>query len=203
MTHADLPSVTCNYGSWLKRGWCRLEMISLMLSRFNDMPVIVVTGPECQPFMISPTTIMARPAGAGEFTWCVRKLEDAWWFMVGWLAGVAIWIVRVRLRLTSLFLNTPHTHTHAHTHSCARNHEMPNADGTVRKIPCDRGKIGLVVWTLLMSKLEFVGRADEGSVEDYRMWTSLVPHFMRDLPVPDEYSMYVPSTVEEFLRLYR
>mmetsp|Transcript_35470 Transcript_35470/g.82136 ORF Transcript_35470/g.82136 Transcript_35470/m.82136 type:complete len:779 (-) Transcript_35470:104-2440(-) len=157
VTHADLPSVTCNYGSWLKRGWCRLEMISLLLSRFNDMPVIVVTGPECQPFMISPTTIMARPPGGGELT------------------------------------------------CCARNHKIRNLDATTRKIPCDRAKIGPVVWTLLKSKLEYVGRpdGDGGSLEMYRIWTSLMPHLMRNLPVPDEYRSYVPSTVEEFLRLYR
>ena len=71
--HANLPWVTCNYGSWLKRGWCRLEMISLLLSRFNDHPVIVVRGPEVQPYMISPTTIMSRPPGGGELTWCVRR----------------------------------------------------------------------------------------------------------------------------------
>jgi len=155
VTHADLPSVTCNYGSWLKRGWCRLEMISLLLSRFNDLPVIVVRGPECQPYMISPTTIMARPPGGGELT------------------------------------------------CCARNHEMRNPDGTMRKIPCDRDKIGPVVWTLLKSKLEYIGRADGGSLEDHRIWTALIPHFMKNLPVPDELSAYVPSTVEEFLRVYR
>ena len=80
---------------------------------------------------------------------------------------------------------------------------MTNPDGTTRKIPCDRDKIGPVVWTLLKSKLEYVGRAGGGSLEDYRVWTSLMPHFMRDLLVPDEYSAYVPPTVEEFLRLYR
>ena len=89
------------------------------------------------------------------------------------------------------------------THSCARNHEMRNPDGTTRKIPCDRDKIGPIVWTLLKSKLEFVGRADGGSLDEYRIWASLVPHFMQKLPVPDEYSVYVPPTVEEFLRLFR
>jgi len=133
VTHADLPSVTCNYGSWLERGWCRLEMISLLLSRFNDHPVIVVRGPECQPYMISPFTIMARPPGGGELT------------------------------------------------CCARNHEMRNPDGTTRKIPCDRDKIGPVVWTLLKSKIEYVGReGGGGSLEEYRIWTALMPHLMKD-----------------------
>ena len=80
---------------------------------------------------------------------------------------------------------------------------MTNPDGTTRKIPCDRDKIGPVVWTLLKSKIEYVGRADGGSLEDYRIWNAMVPHFMKNLPVPDEFSAYVPSTVEEFLRLYR
>jgi len=90
VTHADLPSVTCNYGSWLERGWCRLEMISLLLSRFNDHPVIVVRGPECQPYMISPFTIMARPPGGGELTWCVRwglwRASVGWSWLVGFVA---------------------------------------------------------------------------------------------------------------------
>mmetsp|Transcript_10167 Transcript_10167/g.26619 ORF Transcript_10167/g.26619 Transcript_10167/m.26619 type:complete len:302 (-) Transcript_10167:1934-2839(-) len=156
VTHANLPSVKCNYGSWLKRGWCRLEMIALLLSRFNELPVIVVSGAECQPYMISPTTIMSRPPGGGELT------------------------------------------------CCARNHEMRNPDGTMRKIPCDRDKIGPVVWTLLKSKLEYIGgRVDGDSVQEYRMWIALMPHFMRGLPVPDEFSAFVPFTVEAFLRLYR
>ena len=87
--------------------------------------------------------------------------------------------------------------------SCARNHEIRDPDGTTHKIPCDRDKIGPIVWTLLKSKLEDLGRADGGSLEEYRLWTSLVAHFMRDLPIPDEFSANVPSTVEEFLRLYR
>ena len=87
VTHANLPSVTCNYGTWLKRGWCRLEMISLLLSRFNDHPVIVVRGPECQPYMISPSTIMARPPGGGELTWCVRVGGLGWVVMHGLVAG--------------------------------------------------------------------------------------------------------------------
>jgi hypothetical protein len=83
VTHADVPSVMCNYGSWLKRGWCRLEMLSLLLSRFNENPVIVVKGAECQPCMISPNTVVARPPGGGELTWCVRwGLESTAWVVM-------------------------------------------------------------------------------------------------------------------------
>jgi hypothetical protein len=82
---------------------------------------------------------------------------------------------------------------------------MPNPDGTTRKIPCDRNKIGPVVWTLLKSKIEFVRPCEEklGSLEDYRLWTALTHHFMRDLPTPEELSAYSPSTLEEFLHLYQ
>ena len=79
---------------------------------------------------------------------------------------------------------------------------MRNPDGTMRKIPCDRDKIGPVVWTLLKSKLEFVGR-EGGSLKEYRLWASMMPHLMRDLPVPDDFSTYVPSKVDEFLHMYR
>ena len=102
----------------------------------------------------------------------------------------------------NVFVTTHCTYTPAY--SCARNHEMRNPDGTTRKIPCDREKIGPVVWTLLKSKVEYVGRTDGGSLEDYRIWNAMVPHLMKNLPVPDgEFSAYMPSTVEEFLRLYR
>ena len=80
---------------------------------------------------------------------------------------------------------------------------MRNPDGTTRKIPCDRDKIGPIVWTLLKSKVEYLGRTSGGSLKDYRLWTAMMPHFMKNLPIPDEYGAYVPSTVEEFLRLYR
>lgn len=42
--HCDLEGAVCDYGSWLSRGWCRLEMFSLLFKRFNEMPVIVVKG---------------------------------------------------------------------------------------------------------------------------------------------------------------
>ena len=48
-------------------------MFSLLFKRFNNLPVIVVKGGECEPFMISPMKTMARPPGSGEFTCCVRS----------------------------------------------------------------------------------------------------------------------------------
>ena len=33
--HNDREGVMCDYGSWLLRGWCRLEMFSLLFKRFR------------------------------------------------------------------------------------------------------------------------------------------------------------------------
>ena len=42
LRHQDLSCVTCDYGSWLRRGWCRLELNTLQLARFGTLPAIVV-----------------------------------------------------------------------------------------------------------------------------------------------------------------
>ena len=48
-------------------------MFSLLFKRFNELPVIVVKGGECEPYMISATKTMARPPGSGQFTCCLRN----------------------------------------------------------------------------------------------------------------------------------
>jgi len=157
ISHADLPGVICDYGSWLQRGWCRLEMFSLLLSRFSRTPVIVVRGPEVAPYMIAPNAVLSRPPGAGELTCCDRK------------------------------------------------HRMPNPDGSIRCIPCDRHSIGPVVWTLLKSKIDFLrsqSRCAGPRADDHRIFMAAVPHFMRNLPLPDEAAAYSPITVEGFLRVF-
>ena len=108
--HRDLSGTMCNLGSWLRRGWCRVEMISLLLSRFSRLPVIVVKGPQATPYLLSPATVMSRPPGKGDLT------------------------------------------------CCARHHQMSNSDGTMRTIPCDRDKIGPVIWTLLQSRLNYLAQ---------------------------------------------
>ena len=91
------------------------EMISLLLSRYSRLPVIVVKGPQAVPYMLSPTTIMSRPPGKGDLTCCARK------------------------------------------------HEMrDNKTGKMRTIPCDREKIGPVIWTLLQSKLQYLEEVSNG-----------------------------------------
>ena len=113
----------------------RMEMFSLLFKRFDNLPVIVVKGGDCEPYMISPTKTMARPPGSGVFTCCMRD------------------------------------------------HKMTNSDGTKRGIPCDKVKIGQLVWTMLQKKLSFMLGSDQ--LTEHRLWLALVPHFMNGLPDND------------------
>ena len=59
--HYDVHGVTCDYGSWLERGWCRLEMWALILARFTNLPVIVVKGGEAShPARACPASSLQR-----------------------------------------------------------------------------------------------------------------------------------------------
>ena len=68
LRHHDLPEVTCDYGTWLGRGWCRLELWALLLARFSSRPAIIVKGGAAAPFMIACQAAIARPPGCGSFS---------------------------------------------------------------------------------------------------------------------------------------
>ena len=53
VTHGDLDDVICDYGSWLERGWCRVELFALLLARHNDIPAVIIQGGDVAPFMAS------------------------------------------------------------------------------------------------------------------------------------------------------
>ena len=61
-----------------------------------------------------------------------------------------------------------------------RDHKMRNPDGTERGIPCDKVKIGQLIWTMLQSKLSFMLGDDQ--IAEYRLWLALVPRFIQGLP---------------------
>ena len=56
---------TCNYSSWLSRGWCRTEMWCKQLSDASDIPVIVVHSKETARF-VWPTWLH-HSVGSGDF----------------------------------------------------------------------------------------------------------------------------------------
>ena len=71
--HLDLHGTVCDLGTWLGRGWCRVEIFSLLLARYNTNPAIVVKGGASSPYMISPTVVASRAPGFGMFTCCARN----------------------------------------------------------------------------------------------------------------------------------
>ncbi|CAE7266858.1 unnamed protein product [Symbiodinium necroappetens] len=57
---------TCDYRSWLQRGWCRTELWCKLLSSNSKIPVAVVTDAEVAKFMLPRW--MRYPAHSGDFT---------------------------------------------------------------------------------------------------------------------------------------
>ena len=60
--HNDLPDVTCDYGSWLDRGWCRIEMWALMLS------VYPLRGTFKTPLLVFLTVTEVCPCASSQGT---------------------------------------------------------------------------------------------------------------------------------------
>mmetsp|Transcript_27000 Transcript_27000/g.62833 ORF Transcript_27000/g.62833 Transcript_27000/m.62833 type:complete len:719 (+) Transcript_27000:106-2262(+) len=59
----------CNFASWRRRGWCRMEMMSALLSA-GKVRVMVCTGAEATPFLLHPFEGPRLPVGDGEFSCC-------------------------------------------------------------------------------------------------------------------------------------
>mmetsp|Transcript_19 Transcript_19/g.23 ORF Transcript_19/g.23 Transcript_19/m.23 type:complete len:261 (+) Transcript_19:328-1110(+) len=60
---------SCNFATWRTRGWCRLEMMSAILST-REVRVMVCTGAEATPFLLHPFEAPRMPVGHGEFSCC-------------------------------------------------------------------------------------------------------------------------------------
>ena len=73
ITHQDLKGAECDYGSWLGRGWSRLELFALLLARYNRLPAAIVKGGETAPFMIASQAVMSNLPGHGAYTCCARQ----------------------------------------------------------------------------------------------------------------------------------
>ena len=77
--HKDRPDAVCDFGSWLRRAWCNLELYALQLARFGELPAIVVQGGAIAPYLMAPVMAAARLPGHGELTCCARNhvIRDA------------------------------------------------------------------------------------------------------------------------------
>ena len=52
VNHHELPDTLCDFGTWLSRGWCRVELFSLLLARHSRIPAIIVKGGDATPYML-------------------------------------------------------------------------------------------------------------------------------------------------------
>jgi len=78
---------------------------------------------------------------------------------------------------------------------------MPDKDGIMRTIPCDKVAIAKVMWGLIKAKLDHLRITNQ--TDAYRKWCALMPHVMEGLALPEEAAAFMPTSVEDFLQLYR
>jgi len=58
----------CNYLSWSRRGWCKMEELARRLTHFNKMVVVVRGG--CQAELFDSQDFWCHPVGLGQFSCC-------------------------------------------------------------------------------------------------------------------------------------
>jgi len=66
--HESLEGAICDYNSWRRRGWYRLELAASKLCAGDDMPVMVITSATSTPEYCGPCDIFKFCAGNGDFT---------------------------------------------------------------------------------------------------------------------------------------
>mmetsp|Transcript_172516 Transcript_172516/g.547700 ORF Transcript_172516/g.547700 Transcript_172516/m.547700 type:complete len:665 (-) Transcript_172516:118-2112(-) len=66
--HAGTGRV-CNYATWRRRGWCRMELSCAILAP-QDVPIMICIGGEATPFTIHDFDMPRLLPGDGEFSCC-------------------------------------------------------------------------------------------------------------------------------------
>jgi len=72
IVHHDLPDVVCNYSSWRKRGWCRLEFVAAALGGSNAR-IMLIQGARATPEFLYSLGVNQLLVGAGEFSCCANN----------------------------------------------------------------------------------------------------------------------------------
>jgi hypothetical protein len=70
--HVDRTAEMCDYSSWRRRGWCRLELMGSQLSR-SQLRVMLCNGGLAQPVLITPIDVIHLLPGMGDYTCCARN----------------------------------------------------------------------------------------------------------------------------------
>lgn len=65
--HSNVPGATCDFFSWRKRGWCRMEFAASKLARGDDMPIVVIES-EANVYYLNPCDSARLCAAMGDFT---------------------------------------------------------------------------------------------------------------------------------------
>ena len=68
VNHASLDGAICDFTSWRRRGWCRMEFAASKLCAGDDMPLMVVDSPTAPPEYFNPCDIFKLCAAKGDFT---------------------------------------------------------------------------------------------------------------------------------------
>ena len=61
----------CNFATWRRRGWCRLELQASLL-KCGTLHVMVCTGPEATPYFLYPVDAYQLLCESGSFSCCQR-----------------------------------------------------------------------------------------------------------------------------------
>ena len=65
--HQNLDTI-CDFASWRRRGWCRMEFAASKLACGSDMPLMVIKSQEQPPEFINPCDMFKLNPARGEFS---------------------------------------------------------------------------------------------------------------------------------------
>ena len=66
--HQSIDDAICDFASWRRRGWCRMEFAACKLACGDDMPLMVIKSEKEPPEYFNPCDMFKLCASRGEFT---------------------------------------------------------------------------------------------------------------------------------------
>ena len=66
--HHSLDEAICDFSSWRKRGWCRMEFAACKLAAGDDMPLMVIKSEKDAPEYFNPCDMFKLCASRGDFS---------------------------------------------------------------------------------------------------------------------------------------
>ena len=173
--HVDRTAELCDYSSWRRRGWCRLELMGSQLSR-SQLRVMLCNGGLALPELITPVDIIHLLPGMGDYTCCARNHgEKSGQNVIAVVAceegGVfieSLWLTRVSLFYTPLRPPPSPPSTHA---------DFGDGPGTAS---CDLLAVEGVISTMIDAKVEHLWA--QCLVFEARIYAGMKHWFMRGLP---------------------